>query len=141
MDVLRRRTGRLTYNEGATLIFFSMWELVDGFYDLNACITVDVDTLVRCGANDTISRWQIGKQLEDDPHFANGCGDRSASDFDGDDGVESSNCSLEGNEGRVLVGKDAKVAILDAETDASGDDVLGGQEPVVRLRGFIWEKY
>lgn len=59
--VLERRTRRLTYNEGATLIFFSMWQLVDGFYDLNARISVDVDTLIRRVANDTISKWQIGR--------------------------------------------------------------------------------
>jgi hypothetical protein len=58
--------GRLTYNEGATLIFLSMWKVVDGFYDLDARITVDVDAIVRCGARDTISnvadRQTVGRR-------------------------------------------------------------------------------
>jgi hypothetical protein len=82
---------------------------------------------------------QIGRRWEEDAHFANSGGDGSASGFDGDDGIESSNGGLEGNEGGVLVGKDAKIALLDAEADAGRDDVLCGEEPVVRLGGLIWE--
>lgn len=60
--------------------------------------------------------------------------DGGAADLDGDDGVEGADGGLKGREEVVLVGEDAEVAGLDAQTDAGGDVLLGRLEPRVALR-------
>ena len=50
--------------------------------------------------------------------------DGSAPYFDCNDGVQGAYGGLEGGEEVVLVGEDAEVAWLDAETDTGGDVLL-----------------
>lgn len=59
--------------------------------------------------------------------------DGSASDFDGDEGVQGCDGCLEGLEGGDLVRKDAKRAVVGAKTHAWGDGVFVGAKPGVAL--------
>ena len=59
--------------------------------------------------------------------------DSRAANLDGDDGVEGTDGGLEGLEVSVLVGKDAKVACVDAETDTGVHVLLGGFKPGITL--------
>ena len=59
--------------------------------------------------------------------------DCRAADLDGDDRVEDAHRGLEGLEVRVLVGKDAEDAGIDAQADTGVDVLLRGLEPCITL--------
>lgn len=59
--------------------------------------------------------------------------DGGAAHLDGDDGVEGADGGLEGLEVAVLVGEDAEVARVDAQTHPGVHVLLGRLEPGVAL--------
>jgi hypothetical protein len=88
-----------------------------GVDDLNAGICVDIDT---------VCLFVVGRLCESGMHS-------SASDFDGDQRVQGSDGRLEWLEGGDLVGKDAKRAVMGAETNTWRDGVFVWTKPGVAL--------
>lgn len=73
-------------------------------------------------------------------HVADGGLDTGVPDLDGDDGVELSDCGLEGDEERVFVGEDSEEAVLYSHGDAGGEGFFVGHEPVFLLGGLVWRR-
>ena len=113
----RGQTRRSTYDERSILLLVGLRKENHGVYDLNAGICVDIDT---------ICLYVVGRLCESGMHS-------SASDFDGDQGVQGCDGSLEWPEGGDLVGKDAKGAVVCAKTNTWRDGVFVWTKPGVAL--------
>ena len=106
-----------TYDECSILLLVGLRKEDHGVNDLNAGVCVDIDT---------VCLFVVGRLCESGMHS-------SASDFDGDQRVQGSDGSLEWLEGGDLVRKDAKRAIVSAETNTWRDGVFVWTKPSVTL--------
>ena len=70
-------------------------------------------------------------------HLSNGSLHSSVAYLDCNYGVEAANGGLEWDEGRILVGKDAEEAVLNAHGDTGGYGLLNWHEPVFLLSALI----
>ena len=73
-------------------------------------------------------------------HVPDGGLDTCIPNLDGDDRVELSDGSLEGDEKSVFVREHAEEAILDTHGDACGQGLLWGHKPVFLLCGLIYRQ-
>jgi hypothetical protein len=75
---------------------------------------------------DTIYHFVIGRLCENSMYT-------SASDFNGDQGVQGSDGSLKWLEGSDLIGKDAKRAVMCVKTNAQRDSIFVWTKPGIAL--------
>lgn len=106
-----------TYDERSILLLVGLRKEDHSVHDLNAGVCVDIDT---------VCLFVVGTLCESGVHS-------SAPDFDGNQGVQGSDGSLEWLEGGELVGKDAKRTVVGAETHTWRDGVLVWTKPGVAL--------